>query len=226
MFHFLCLDWLRWFFFILFGRGVHVKERGSEEGRIPMVRIQKEKIKLGFVMNCVVQDTNQARYTLMFNSQGELMLEIAEAINCGLKTRKQDEGVLWEQRMANRHIGWSQGDYINSSACAHPEREPLRPACNRYSHVTVRAGAELASRLEEYSESRYTAEVSGTEARDRHRTRPGRLGGRTDGQPSVPSLRCGSAQPPVPSPDGGQMDRRLQHSVTSPDVGNKAASAT
>ncbi|KAJ7311589.1 FAD/NAD(P)-binding domain-containing protein [Mycena albidolilacea] len=44
MFHFLRLDRLRWFFFILFGWGVHVKERGSEEGGIPMVRIQKEKL--------------------------------------------------------------------------------------------------------------------------------------------------------------------------------------
>ena len=32
------------FFFILFGWGVHVKERGGEEGGIPMVKIQKEKV--------------------------------------------------------------------------------------------------------------------------------------------------------------------------------------
>jgi hypothetical protein len=44
MFHFLRLDRLRWFFFILFGWGVHVKERSKEEGGIPMIKIQKEKV--------------------------------------------------------------------------------------------------------------------------------------------------------------------------------------
>ncbi|KAJ7264991.1 FAD/NAD(P)-binding domain-containing protein [Mycena haematopus] len=43
MFHFLRPDRLRWFFFILFGWGVHAKER-REEGGIPMVKIRKEKV--------------------------------------------------------------------------------------------------------------------------------------------------------------------------------------
>ncbi|KAF7363919.1 hypothetical protein MSAN_01050000 [Mycena sanguinolenta] len=44
LFHFFRSDRLRWFFFILFGWGVHEKEgRGAESG-IPMVKIRKEKV--------------------------------------------------------------------------------------------------------------------------------------------------------------------------------------
>jgi hypothetical protein len=49
--------------------------------------------------------------------------------------------------------------------------------------------------------------------RDRHRTRPGRLDGRTDGQPSRPVPELRSAQHAVPSPDGSE-DGRPVHRKT------------
>lgn len=49
--------------------------------------------------------------------------------------------------------------------------------------------------------------------RDRHRTRPGRLDGRTDGQPSRPVPELLSPQRAVPSPDGSE-DGRPVHRKT------------
>jgi hypothetical protein len=60
--------------------------------------------------------------------------------------------------------------------------------------------------------------------RDRHRTRPGRLGGRTDNRP-VPSLSCGSPQRPVQSPDGGE-DGRPVHWTTDDGRMDGCKSAT
>ncbi|KAJ6531194.1 FAD/NAD-P-binding domain-containing protein [Mycena capillaripes] len=44
MFHLFRLDRLRWFFFILFGWGVHEKKGRKEDEGIPMIKIQKEKV--------------------------------------------------------------------------------------------------------------------------------------------------------------------------------------